>query len=162
MDKELHIVAPDGYEIDRDNSTLERIVFKKKEVKLPESWEEFCETNNCYPGECWIDDSCNLRTMDIGGYRSPTIDANLLPSEKDARKLLALIKLIRLRDCYRQGRTPDWKSSEKKYCIARVRGFVFPCVNQTLNHVLSFQDEATRDLFLKNFKPLIELAVDLI
>lgn len=40
--KELKIVPPEGYEIDRDNSTLERIIFKKKDDK-PRTWEEFCE-----------------------------------------------------------------------------------------------------------------------
>lgn len=38
--KELKIEIPDGYEIDRENSTFEKIVFKKIESKLPKSWEE--------------------------------------------------------------------------------------------------------------------------
>ena len=42
MNKELKIEVPDGYEIDKENSTFERIVFKKKHTYL-KSWKEFCE-----------------------------------------------------------------------------------------------------------------------
>ena len=42
MNKELKIDIPEGYEIDKENSTFERIVFKKK-YTYPKSWEEFCE-----------------------------------------------------------------------------------------------------------------------
>jgi len=41
--KELEIIAPEGYEIDKENSTLERIVFKKKDDNRPRSLEEFCK-----------------------------------------------------------------------------------------------------------------------
>lgn len=36
--KELKIQVPEGYEIDKENSTFENIVFKRKE--LPKSWED--------------------------------------------------------------------------------------------------------------------------
>ena len=39
--KELKIQIPDGYEIDKEKSTFEKIVFKKKDTK-PRSWEEYC------------------------------------------------------------------------------------------------------------------------
>ena len=37
--KEMKIQVPEGYEIDRENSTFEKIVFKKVD-DLPKSWEE--------------------------------------------------------------------------------------------------------------------------
>ena len=40
-EKKLKINIPEGYEIDRDNSTFEEIVFKKVEdplAKLPKTW----------------------------------------------------------------------------------------------------------------------------
>ena len=40
--KELKITIPEGYEIDKDNSTFEKIVFKKKDTK-PRSWKEYFE-----------------------------------------------------------------------------------------------------------------------
>ena len=41
--KELKIQVPEGYEIDKENSTFEKIVFKKVENELPKSWEELGE-----------------------------------------------------------------------------------------------------------------------
>ena len=41
MEKELKIIPPIGYEIDRQKSTFENIVFKKVNPlsKLPKTWE---------------------------------------------------------------------------------------------------------------------------
>lgn len=44
--KKLKINIPEGYEIDKEKSTFEEIVFKKVEdpfTKLPKNWEEYCE-----------------------------------------------------------------------------------------------------------------------
>nr|DAU65294.1 MAG TPA: hypothetical protein [Caudoviricetes sp.] len=41
--KELKIEVPQGYEIDKENSTFEKIVFKKVEKELPKSWEDLGE-----------------------------------------------------------------------------------------------------------------------
>ena len=38
--KEMKIQVPEGYEIDKENSTFEKIVFKKVENELPKSWED--------------------------------------------------------------------------------------------------------------------------
>ena len=39
--KEMKIQVPEGYEIDREKSTFDSIVFKKVEEKaLPKSWED--------------------------------------------------------------------------------------------------------------------------
>lgn len=43
-EKKLKINIPEGYEIDREKSTFEEIVFKKIEdplAKLPKTWEEY-------------------------------------------------------------------------------------------------------------------------
>ena len=41
--KEIKIEVPQGYEIDRQKSTFEKIVFKKVNPlsELPEDWEEY-------------------------------------------------------------------------------------------------------------------------
>ena len=35
--KEFKIEVPDGYEVDKENSTFEKIIFKKVEKELPKS-----------------------------------------------------------------------------------------------------------------------------
>src|SRR5690554_5280789 len=42
--KELKITPPEGYEIDKEKSTLEHIVFKPVDKK-PKTWEEIQELN---------------------------------------------------------------------------------------------------------------------
>ena len=62
-EKKLKINIPEGYEIDKEKSTFEEIVFKKVEdplAKLPKTWEEYCkQTKDCesyfhtrYPEPC--------------------------------------------------------------------------------------------------------------
>lgn len=41
MEKELKITPPIGYEIDRQKSTFEKIIFKKI-PENPKTWEEYC------------------------------------------------------------------------------------------------------------------------
>ena len=48
MEKELKIIPPIGYEIDRQKSTFEKIVFKKI-PENPKTWEEYCELTKGIP-----------------------------------------------------------------------------------------------------------------
>ena len=41
MEKELKIEVPQGYEIDRQKSTFEKIIFKKI-AENPKTWEDYC------------------------------------------------------------------------------------------------------------------------
>ncbi len=49
--KEIKISPPEGFEIDKENSTFELIKFKQLEKKFPESWDNlgvvngFCVTD---------------------------------------------------------------------------------------------------------------------
>ena len=75
----------------------------------------------------------------------------------------ALKKLKLLRDCYRQGWTPDWSDEgTEKYCLCIGGGGVSRLTYCLISHILSFQDKETRDLFLKNFRWLIEQAEELL
>lgn len=50
-EKKLKINIPEGYEIDKEKSTFEEIVFKKVEYpfsKLPKTWEEYCKYTKGY------------------------------------------------------------------------------------------------------------------
>lgn len=46
--KTFKINIPEGYEIDKDESTFEKIVFKKIEKKLITSWEELHSIKGYY------------------------------------------------------------------------------------------------------------------
>lgn len=46
--KELKIQVPVGYEIDKENSTFEKIIFKKDEKWLPKTWEDLQNIKGSY------------------------------------------------------------------------------------------------------------------
>ena len=163
MTKEVKIVVPDGYEIDEANSSFERIVFKKKAIALPKSWEEFCRFNPIKIGESFIEKDSSI-SCDVGcGRRFPSLDRNLLPSTNAARQHLALMQLHQLRDCYRQGWVPNWEDGDSiKFAIDYVDGSLKARYGYFERKFLTFPDIETRDLFLENFRDLIEQAGDLI
>lgn len=116
MSKELQIIPPDGYEIDRDKSTLERIVFK--EVKNVLTYDNiarklFGEKDNFFIQgsffkeieKCnWSLDYCNNAT--IGS------------SKKQLESILALNKLCNVAKYLNGDWLPVFNSKQKyKYFI---------------------------------------------
>lgn len=159
MDKEMKIIPPDGYEVDKENSTFECIKFKPVKKALPETWEEFCEVYSIQKEETYINNICMLNPVKNKRNRSPLTDRNVLPSEEMAEAVLALCQLIQLRDCYNQGWKPDWNNGYVyKACIEFNRNTIICSRHQTLSRILSFESEELRDKFLENFKDLIEIA----
>ena len=49
--KEIKINCPEGFEVDKENSTFECIKFKSIKKELPKTWEEFCKNNNIKMGK---------------------------------------------------------------------------------------------------------------
>ena len=94
MEKELKIEVPQGYEIDRQKSTFEKIVFKKIPDN-PKTWEDYCSLMKGktihYPDYYYI----ILRSFE---------DAyNMFATEERARQFIALGKLLQLRDYWVKG-----------------------------------------------------------
>ena len=157
MDKELKIVAPDGYEIDKEQSTFERIVFKKKEPKLPESWAEFCSMTK--REGFFISANCDAQTVTANsGLLNPSCDRNILESVNDCNAHLALMQLHRLRDCYRQGWKPT--ADDIGYAVTVTRGDRIQ-VGMVLRF-LSFQDKWLAIKFSEHFRELILTAKELL
>ena len=158
MKQTIEIEVPDGYKAvyDKDTQQIEII-----EVILPKTWEEFCENNPVKSGEYFIQNQ-DIMKVTIGGSRDVTIKG-VLPNRETAEAFLALMQLIQLRDCYRQGWKPDWKDTDTpKYAIVSSFGKVAPELFLNMSSVLSFQSKEIRDEFLKNFRELIEKAKELI
>lgn len=161
--KEVKIKIPEGYAIDKENSTFECIKFKKIEEKenkrkeLPKTWEEFCYNYPIKRGEFFVNADCRIYEY-TEGQRNPINDANLLPNKKYAEAMVALCKLIQLRDCYNQGWQPDWESCETKYSIYidKNRAMLTPAFN--MSHLLTFRTPIIREMFYTNFKDIIEKA----
>lgn len=145
--------------------------FSEKELNpLPRSWEEFCEKYPIQDHEAFINYATGNITVckacagsGLGVWkRKPEKDRCKCVSQRSAEAHLAMMQLEQLRDCYRGlfitviG-MPVW-------CIRRWRGelIIEQRVWGTNETFLSFQSKEVTEEYLKNFKPLIEKAGDLI
>ena len=150
--KSIKIDIPEGYEIDKEKSTFENIVFKPVLAqRLPTKWEDLESLNGYY-----IDDFSKI--FAVKGV-SDQYSKNTLPTKELAEAMLALCQLLYLRDIYNDGWVADWCTScEVKYCIEIHDGDL----EMVKCRVLAFKTKELRDEFFKNFKDLIEIASPLI
>jgi len=155
--KEMKIQVPEGYEIDRENSTFENIIFSKAERKLPKKWEDL-ENVNGYYVDSWGDVRCYY------GVNTPDhTNKNIFPTKEEAEACLALAQLCQLRDRYNEGWKPHWEDyNETKYCIEFCQGRIETIDRVNCHKILTFKTEDLRDKFLENFKDLIETAKPLL
>jgi hypothetical protein len=125
----------------------------KKE--LPKTWEVLKKIDGFF-----IDNGSNISSLvDCSACDD---NKNLFATKEQAEASLALAQLSQLREVYRNGWVPDWKDNKRKYCIYFESNLINTTYFVAINHFLSFQDEETRDLFLENFRDLIEKAKPLI
>ena len=137
--KTLKIEVPKGYEIDKEQSTFENIVFKEIKKELPKSWEEYFLSKE---------------------YGNPKINYRYyFRVEEESTMTESMLQLYLLREVYRQGWKPDWEDgNDAKWCIIvhenklTIREYIVS------NTFLSFQSEEIASQFLGNFRDLIEKA----
>lgn len=103
-EKEIKITVPEGYEIDKENSTFECIKFKKKGLTYDNVCAKLfiCHTgfNICSSGQiraCHIDIPANT-------------PSNCATSEKQLQRLLAINKLMNVAEYLNEGWKPDWEN----------------------------------------------------
>lgn len=103
-EKSVIIEVPKGYEIDKEKSTFEKIVFKKKEEDYNSIAEKlFC--NNCTH---YITDQGDVFDCVVGVTEHVSHNPNNCTSKKQAEKLLAFNKLMNVAK-YLNG---DWCSND--------------------------------------------------
>lgn len=154
--KTLKITPPEGYEIDKEKSTFEEIVFKPVKKHLPKSWEELGKVEGYFvTSDCKVGKAVPQNTNDD--------HKNIFVTQSQAKASIALAQLSQLREVYRAAWVPDWYNVDQtKHCIIRMDGKIDTSVLFRSAHFLSFQSPEIRDEFLKNFKDLIEEASPLL
>lgn len=151
----LKINVPEGFEIDKDKSTFEEIVFKPIKKDLPKTWEDLKSVKGW-----WVTEQANLNTANSNAEKG---NENVFVTKEQAKAAIALAQLSQLREVYRQGWVPDWKNSGvAKYSITKIKYEIDTVNIYNSAHFLSFQSEEVRDEFLRNFKDLIEEASPLL
>lgn len=151
MEKEIKIVPPEGYEIDKENSTLECIKFKS--IKK----------------ERWRDD----KHQNVSGFLiSPhsviipcsayNVEAscNIFSTFKQVKSALAMARIsqIMANDERFGGVVTDeeWKDNRiEKYVIKREKDYITLCNHCALYNYLTFHTPEQRDLFLKENEDLV-------
>ena len=149
MEKELKIEVPQGYEIDRQKSTFEKIVFKKI-PENPKTWEEYCSLMKGktihYPDYYYI----ILRSFE---------DAyNMFATEERAKQFIALGKLIQLRDYWVKG-------SKFKYAVGIFtwsEGVIVTHNCDINDFAITFPTQEMADKFITCFRDLIKQASPLV
>lgn len=162
MKQTIEIEVPEGYKAVYDKNTQKIEIVK---VELPKKWEEFCRDNPIKKNEYFIDEYGEI-IYAAEKHRATNLK-NLLPNKETAEAFLALMQLVRLRDCYRQGWKPDWKDNTIKHCIICLGGVIDKDWNMEHwnigeQRILSFQTAEIRDNFMCNFYDLIGKAKELI
>lgn len=154
MEKEIKITPPEGFEIDKENSTFECIKFKPIEKKR---WrdDEDAEIKGYYVGT-------EADILDTDLVFNTTNNYNVFATEKQAKSALAMARIsqIMANDERFGGAITDdeWKNTtycKGKHTIYRDDGRIITGLHYTTYHFLAFHTLEQRDLFLRENKDLV-------
>jgi hypothetical protein len=149
MEKELNIIPPIGYEIDRQKSTFEKIIFKKIPDN-PKTWEDYC---SLMKGKTVYYTNCNH--IIVSGFS----DAHdKFVTKKRAEQFIALGKLLQLRDYWVKN------SKFKDAIVIFTWGDVVITTNKCdiNDFALTFPTQEMADKFINCFRDLIIKASPLV
>ena len=151
--KELNIIAPEGYEIDKENSTFEKIVFKKIN-ELPKTWEDLKNISGYYISS--FSGIADSSLVNCGNSAK-----NIFPTKELAEAALALAQLLQLRDRY-NGDNKGFIFGKSNYCIIFHNNSIYKHHDSYAQRILAFRTKELRDEFYNNFKDLLEIAKPLL
>ena len=152
---ETRIQIPKGYEIDKENSTFECIKFKKIKYKLPSKWEDLKMIEGFYMD---VETYIHRAGLHPRGLSSKSV----YPTRELAEAGLALTQLLYLREVYNDGWVANWGDTNYKYCIGVFDNDITIIKRANTQFIMNFKTEELRNLFLKNFKDLLEIAKPLL
>ena len=159
MEKTITFNIPEGYVIDKENSTIDNIVLKLVKTSRPKTWQEYCvkmSGKNSY----YINNTrCGVIPSKFG--IDPIISE--FDNKEDAEAFSAYSKLLKLRKDWIGEWKPNWANdSQKKYVICNYAGIVAKDLLFSTGHCLSFPTPEMRDEFFNCFKDYLEQAKNLI
>ena len=150
--KEVKITIPEGYEIDKENSTFEHIKFKK--IHKVNIWKDI----NFIEGSIIHGDS-NIH--DVSVCIRENEDKNIFSEEKYAKSALALAQISQLMSYYGGEITDkEWSNDEWKYSITiDDKGIINNTSIVHLKDIIAFHTKEQRDRFL-SFPENVQLVKD--
>ena len=153
--KELRVEVPEGYVIDKENSTFECIKFrKKKEIK---TWDDLCKHGSSKNGGFFIRAYGNIDPIDIDGRLSNS-ERSVFLTEKEAKSARAAAMISQLMPYYGGAVTANrWNDAcVNKFTIKRIGGLVKFGVTMEEYSFLAFKTYEYRESFYNNNRQLVE------
>lgn len=152
--KEITISIPDGYEIDEDLSSFDKIIFKKK--RQIKTWDDLLDKD--VPNKSIFISNNSL--LHESYYKSNTFcqyDKNIFIDERHAKSALAMAQISMLIPYYGGAITnEEWEDDNLfKYNIERYKNTVYLDGHSTMYTFLAFHTEEQRDSFYENNKQLV-------
>lgn len=153
--KEVKITIPEGYEIDKENSTSECIKFKKKVNDEINTWKDIKSVKGYY-----IDFGSSIAKIESNMVENS--NKNIFISEKYAKAALALAQISQLMPYYGGEITDEeWSNSfTTKYVISVYCTVICKTISVTNRNILAFHTPEQRDRFL-SFPENVQLVKDL-
>lgn len=143
--KEIKIEIPEGYEIDKEKSTFENIVFKKKQVV--NCWEDLPKVSGVFI------QNQSAEISNPGNYSVLSSNRNIFLNEKYAKSALALAQISQLLPYYDS--KVDLNKYSEKYVILRISNNLFIDTGYNVYRLLAFNTYAEAARFLKHNEPLV-------
>lgn len=152
MEKELKIVPPEGYEIDKENSTFECVKFKR----ITERWRD---DKTAKIDGYFIGSKSDIIKLNI--IRNNTKNNyNVFATEKQAKSALAMARISQIiANDERFGGSvtkEEWKEDGLKYVIEVFCNSIERNTYISLYFFLAFHTKEQRDLFLEENEDLIK------
>lgn len=153
------INIPEGFEIDKEQSTERQIVLKKIEDKKVRSWQEYSEImrgkDSYYFNEA------------VKEIHSTKFNRDIVLSEfkdkEDVEALVAFCKLLKIRKQWVGEWKPDWtEGNQIKFTIVSREDKIVYGATGIDSHPMSFPTKEMRDEFFNCFKDLLEQAKSLL
>lgn len=151
--KELKVQVPEGYEIDKENSTFERIRFKP--IKKDITYEDVCNTLFKNDTGYFIDQYGKVNFYNIGTNR---FDANNAPNGRQLKKLLALNQLLNIAEYYNKLHGNGVNSVIKYDKIKKIYVVTgaFTAYTQGIRAIFNRMDDAQSVIDNPNFREILD------
>lgn len=152
--KEIKINIPEGYEVDKENSTFECIKFKKK-IKV-NTWQDIPRLHGFYT----LGDS-KIKELDVCHNMNPDNDnINVFINKKYLKSALALAQISQLMPYYGGEITnEEWMNNERKFAIVVHNGELKSFTHVNNKVLIAFHTEAQRTRFMF-FQKNVQLVKD--
>lgn len=145
MEKEIKIQVPEGYEIDKEKSTFEKIIFKKKNTI--NCWEDLKEIS----GYGITTENNIVHWSKLSAIKD---NKNVFLNEKYAKSALALAQISQLLPYYDSN--VDWGNIRYKYCINKELNRIIIKQWSSVYHILAFNSLEEAERFLKYNEQLVK------